>query len=232
MWFSDHVRTMLAGVDPDQPWYFSESMFPDSNSNCVFPGRKAIRKDGCVWSPAPSPLCTPATIISPDNCAWSAAPDKDGGANPRPPGQVWNGGNWGLIISRGLMARVTPDQWLDCVTCAPDFHGCYGGGDCRVGECLWRHGVAPTLPDHDYGAAGGQRMGTGSLVVDSYTSFLENVSAAGGGCDGACRLEVERPLTANIEGGEPQMRRLERAYAAVVDGPAGLRREWRAAGGG
>lgn len=205
IWFRDAVVDMVKGLDPAEPWYFSESMFPGSKATCVFPGREPIVKDGCVHSPAPNPTCTPKTILDAKNCAWKDAPDKDGRANPRPPGQVWNGGNWGLMVSRGTMARITPEQWLDCVECRNEFHGCYGGGDCRLGECIWRHGVAPTLPDRDYNVSGIEGYRLGELPADAFISFLQSHKTE---CNDTCRKRVQHPLSLNVRN-KKEMAQLE-----------------------
>jgi hypothetical protein len=165
VWFADNVVDMLKHINPNEPWYFSESIFPFSNNNCVFPGRKPIVKDNCTHSPAANPICSHKTFLAdPLTCAYAAAQDKDMSAtkHPRAPGQVWNGGNWGLIVSRGLMASITVDEWLDCALCR-NGAACYGGGDCRMGECFWRYGTGPTLPDRNYSASGIENYRLGEL---------------------------------------------------------------------
>ena len=169
-----------------------------STANCVFPGRAPrLHESGCVLSPAPAPLCTQRTIVNETTCAARKAPHGDG-PNPRAPDQVWNGGNWGFLVSRGAMARITPAQWLDCVECKNDFHGCYGGGDCRLGECLWRYGIAPTLPDRDYtDEKAEQRLGGAN--ADEFIVYLQAHKSS---CDEACQQRLKRPLSINPLRGE------------------------------
>lgn len=211
IWFHDNVVDMVSKLNPDDPWYISESMFPTSNSNCVFPGREPVKHDGCIYSPSPDPFCTPSTILNASTCAWATAEHKDGRANPKAPGQVWNGGNWGFIVSRGAMARITPEQWRDCVECKNDFHGCYGGGDCRLGECMWRHGVAPTLPDRDYSIPGIDGYRLGEVDADSFIAYLRDHKT---GCDDVCKRTLRNPLALNVRTTK-QMAQLEVALYEV-----------------
>jgi hypothetical protein len=199
VWFADNVVEMLKTVDPSEPWYFSESMFPTSNANCEFPGRPPLLNSTCTYSPAPNPICSHATFLAdPATCAFAVAPDKDLSTNKRPraPGQVWNGGNWGLIISRGLMASISVEEWLDCALCR-NGAVCYGGGDCRVGECIWRYGTGPTLPDRNYSAPGIRQYRLGELNSEVYISTLK-AHAEKKACDESCRFDVTHPLALNI----------------------------------
>ena len=215
IWFAENVLEMLASIDPSEPWYFSESMFPSSNNNCVFPGRTPLEKNGCTYSPAPNPLCSHATFLAdPATCAFAVAPDTDLSAtkHPRAPGQVWNGGNWGLIVSRGLMASISVDEWLDCALCR-NGASCYGGGDCRVGECIWRYGTAPTLPDRNYTEPGIRHYRLGELNSEQYVSTLK-AYAAKNECGDDCKFDVTHPLALNILSA-PQFMELETAYKAL-----------------
>ena len=212
IWFAENVLEMLASVDPDEPWYFSESMFPTSNNNCVFPGHPAIVKDNCTYSPAPNPVCSHKTFLAdPVTCAFAVAHDKDLNAtkHPRAPGQVWNGGNWGLIVSRGLMASISVEEWLDCALCRNGAI-CYGGGDCRIGECIWRYGTGPTLPDRNYSDSGIRHYRLGELNSEDYVSTLK-AHAARNTCDDTCKFDVTHPLALNIHS-TSQFIELEMAY--------------------
>ena len=215
IWFAENVLEMLASVDPNEPWYFSESMFPISNNNCVFPGQQPVMKDGCTYSPAPNPLCSHKTFLAdPTTCAFAVAPDKDLSAvrHPRPAGQVWNGGNWGLIVSRGLMASISVEEWLDCALCR-NGAACYGGGDCRIGECIWRYGTGPTLPDRNYSEPGIRQYRLGELNSDAYVSTLKGY-AAKNACDGECKFDMTHPLALNIHSAS-QFLELETAYKTL-----------------
>jgi hypothetical protein len=215
IWFADNVIEMLRPIDPSQPWYFSESMFPSSNSNCVFPGHPPIVKNNCTYSPAANPLCSHQTFLAdPATCAYAVAPDKDlsNTKRPRAPGQVWNGGNWGLIVSRGLMASISVDEWLDCALCRNGAI-CYGGGDCRIGECIWRYGVGPTLPDRNYSEPGIRHYRLGELNSEEYISTLKS-HAEQKTCNDSCKFDVTHPLALNIRS-TSQFAELEAAYKAL-----------------
>ena len=215
IWFAENVLEMLAHIDPSEPWYFSESMFPFSNNNCVFPGHPALVKDGCTYSPAPNPVCSHKTFLGDHaTCAFAVAQDKDLNAtkHPRAPGQVWNGGNWGLIVSRGLMASISVDEWLDCALCR-NGAACYGGGDCRIGECIWRYGTGPTLPDRNYSAPGIRHYRLGELKSEDYVSTLK-AYAAENKCDETCKFDFTHPLALNIHS-TSQFLELEMAYRAL-----------------
>jgi hypothetical protein len=215
IWFADNVVDMLNSIDPSEPWYFSESMFPTSPNNCVFPGRPPLIRNNCTFSPAPNPICSHATFLSDHGtCAFAGAPDKNLSAtkHPRAPGQVWNGGNWGLIVSRGLMASISVDEWLDCALCR-NGAACYGGGDCRIGECIWRYGVGPTLPDRNYSASGISQYRLGELNSEQYIATLK-AYAEKKTCDDSCKFDVTHPLALNIRS-TSQFMEFEAAHKAL-----------------
>jgi hypothetical protein len=192
VFFADNVRNMVKTLDPSVPYYFSGSMYPGSDACCVFPNRTAIERDGCVWAPRAEP-CTVATILDPATCASRHAPDPPTVPHPRAPSQIWNGGNWGLILSRGLMARISAEQWQDCVKCRNGFY-CFGGGDVRIGECIWWHGFAPTLPDQDDNGIENERLGAPSSMLDTWAMWRKE-----GTCSHECAQALRKPLAINLD---------------------------------
>ena len=192
VWFADNMRAMLRDLDPAVPYYFSASMYPGSDACCAFPSRPEVIKGDCVWAPHGNPACTWATILNASTCASRHADDPATAAHPRAPAQIWNGGNWGLVLSRGLMGRITPEQWLDCVKCINGFH-CYGGGDVRIGECVWWHGFAPTLPDQDDSGKENERLGAPLALLDAYARWADE-----GKCDAECVAAMQQPLAINV----------------------------------
>lgn len=196
VWFADNVRDMVRALDPDMPYYFSASMYPGSDACCVFPTRQPIHKDGCVWAPRGQP-CTVATILNQSTCASRHAPDPVTVLHPRAPAQIWNGGNWGLMLSRGVMARISPEGWHDCVKCRNGF-GCYGGGDVRIGECLWFHGFAPTLPDQDDTGIENERLGAPSSLLGAWADCVKTDCSSQGNCSQSCADSLRQPLAINL----------------------------------
>lgn len=150
VWIPENVERMVKKLNPSTPFFIAESFFPHTRGACVFPGHTPILHPTCTESPDIVP-CTHAAILNTD----------DDCAHTEGPGQEWAGGDWGFLLSRGLMQHITKEQWQKCIDCDEKIgHVCYGGGDVRIGECIFSNGFAPTLPDRDYtGINGNVRLG-------------------------------------------------------------------------
>lgn len=199
IWLVDNVDDMLRGVDPGVPSFFVESFFPNSQGACVFPGAAEIADPACVRSPALVP-CSRAAFANDTRTCFSSKRDV----------QVWGGGDWGMIMSRGLMGNITAQHWDDCVNCRNGFR-CYGGGDVRVGECIFYHGFMPTLPSRNYSAPeSGLRLGAStSEWSQRYESALEK-----GSCDNATDWRL--PLSFHFSDAE-DVGSMERLYRKVKE---------------
>jgi hypothetical protein len=150
VWIPENVERMVQKLDSKKPFFIVESFFPHTRGACVFPGHAPILHPTCTESPDIVPCTHDAILNTDDDCAHTE------GA-----GQQWGGGDWGFLLSRGLMQSITQEQWQACIDCNETIgHVCYGGGDVRIGECIWANGFAPTLPDRDYtGINGNVRLG-------------------------------------------------------------------------
>jgi hypothetical protein len=200
VWLAENVEAMLNKLDPAVPMFIAESFFPHTRGACVFPGHKPILHPTCTESPDVQPCTRHAIVDTEQDCAHTQGP-----------GQVWSGGDWGNIISRGLMQAITKEQWQECVDCDEDLmgsHVCYGGGDVRVGECIFAHGYAPTLPDRDYTGINGQvRLGADvELWFATWQRAVEQQK-----CDPS--VDYKLPLSLHVATVQ-NMRRLEQLYTA------------------
>ena len=167
IWVVNNVDAMLQDINPGVPFFFIESMFPASQGACVFPGREPIVDPGCVRSPAFVP-CTKQALLNDSTTCYSKKQEV----------QIWGGGDWGMIMSRGLMGNISAQEWDDCVNCRNNFN-CYGGGDVRVGECVSFYGFAPTLPNRNYTIETENQLRLGASPQDwlqRYTAALEQAS--------------------------------------------------------
>ena len=189
-------------------------------------------------APSPAPACTVSGLLSPGTCAYQSTV-KDRGVWPNgtakaatgptgPPSPPWTSGDAGMIISRGAMAAISLAQWRDCVTCKDetgvgDFNsrwirGCYGGGDVRIGECLWRYGIAPTRPDQkNDNETRREHLRMSNPDVVRFLEDLRNSSVTGarrGGCDAECAARFGAPLAMRVS--DPSLfTELEMAYDHV-----------------
>ena len=204
VWFVDNVDHTLAALDPGDAHYIAEAMWPLTDSACVFPGQPAFTDDrynaSCVKAPAAARGgCTPADVFGPGTCA--------SGHLQEGPHGVFPGGNYGLILSRGLLDRISTAQWAECVRCTGGFE-CRGGGDTRIGDCLWRLGFAPTLPPRNLSSdSDSERLG-----VDLGSTLVRFDQAARAGDCGAA--DMNRPLSVNV-GSAEAMRELEAVWARL-----------------
>ncbi len=83
-----------------------------------------------------------------------------------------------------------------------------------MGECFWRYGTAPTLPDRNYSASGMENYRLGELNAEEHIQILKT-HASKGVCDDACKFRVTHPLALNIRS-TAQFVELETAYKILA----------------
>lgn len=239
VWFQDNVIALVRGLDPAFPHYITDAQFMQGDVNgssgvaCAFPeASEAPRKDRtCVRSPRlkPGQACTRAAFRATGVCGADA--------EAAPYGADWFNGDRGAIVSRGAMATVSVDDWRTCERCfETEKFRCYGGGDVRIGECLWtfganRQGLAPTRPFTGHwggdGAGEPDAFVFGTKYLETVVDLAESVARASSadGCDWECRWTLLRAVSAPISAQskrEPKLlrdlvRRFTHFYPAAKD---------------
>ena len=103
-------------------------------------------------------------------------------------GNIWGFGQAGFVVSRGLLDSISEEDFSACEHCDTDRFECNGGGDVRIGECIWAfaangRGIAPTRPLAD---------GVGNLEHAASRVLL------GEACDEACKRTLLETVTVDL----------------------------------
>jgi hypothetical protein len=215
----DNVVNLVRDLDPDDLYYLTDALQSDA-VYCTLPEEASEHgAGGCVVSPPATP-CTRAVLEHPSVCGANKTRFTEGHIE-QAPGSIWGFGQVGFVVSRGTLRSISEEDIRGCEYCnATDFchqnnerdgvctgGGCYGGGDVRIGECLWRFagnrvGLGPTVP---YSHRGVKVFGHN---IHDIIAHAERV-IAGQHCDETCHFVLDRVVSTDIHHATPsEYRRL------------------------
>lgn len=206
----DNVLNLVRDLDPNELYYFSDSL-PSDGIACTFPEEASeMGKNGCIVTPPAAP-CLRSVVESPDVCNSEKVHARGrrklhhgGGADEveAAGGTIWGFGQAGIVTSRGLINSISTEDFSACENCNTSRFNCYGGGDVRLGECFWSfgsngRGLAPTIP---YSHAGVHVFGhhLGEIMAEAH-KVIE-----GEHCDDRCRFILDRVISTDIHHETPE----------------------------
>ena len=209
----DNVVDLVRDLDPDEEYYMTDALQPDA-VYCTLPEEASEQGEGgCVVSPPAAP-CTRAVLEHPSVCGANKTRLVEGHFE-QAPGSIWGFGQVGFLLSRGALRSVSEPDMLGCEYCnATDFchqnnaalgactgGGCYGGGDVRIGECMWRFasrrgGLGPTVPYSHHGVR------VFGHAISDIIAHAERV-IAGEHCDETCHFVLDRVVSTDIHHASP-----------------------------
>ena len=144
VWYEDNVRSLTNRLDASQPLYITDGFLNDVWNACALPAdapltplHTSVNGAACQRAPPTQP-CLRSVLEQPEMCRSATVRGNQPGtwANSSVPLQVGAYGNAGSLMSRGLLASLSPSDFEACEKCNSSSFTCMFGADWRLGECF------------------------------------------------------------------------------------------------